>query len=113
MPWRTPVQQAIRITRVFPKGDKQAIKIPLAYKEVMASPQAKELKSASDKEMDILKEHQVFDKVPIKSKPSAKINHRFSFRVQGKATGLYKSRLVVQAYNLEPGCEYWATFVPV
>ena len=77
----------------------------------MASPQAKELKTASDKEINILKVHQVL--VPIKSKPSAKRNHRFSFRVQGKATGLYKSRLVVQAYSLEPGCEYGATLVPV
>ena len=64
-----------------------------------------------DKELDSLKQHQAFDKVPIKTAlPNKKvIGSRFMFKQ--KTAGLYKLRLVTRVYKLEPGRDYGATLL--
>ena len=96
-----------------PKRNEEAIKIPPTYKEVMASPQAKEEKMFIDKKMCILQPHQVLGMVSIKSVPADKNVIGSNFVFKQKDTSLYKSRLVVQAYAPEPGRSHRATFTPV
>ena len=63
--------------------------------------------------MDSLKDHDVYDLVPITSVPHDNkiIGSRFVFKQ--KTDGRFKARLVVQGYVQEPGIDYGKSYEPV
>lgn len=93
--------------------DGDRIKIPDTYAKAKASPQASLRGAATDKEMNSLDEHEVFDLVPATtiSRGEKAIGSRYVFKQ--KANGAYKARLVVQGYYQRPGIDFGQTFAPV
>ena len=73
----------------------QPLKIPNSYKDAVKSPQWKDWQDVIQKEMDSLKQHDVYKLVNISSAPKGEkiIGSRFVFKQ--KADGRFKARLVV------------------
>lgn len=94
------------------EGDHR-IKIPDTYGEAKSSPQAQFWEAAINKEMNSLKEHDVFDLVPITNIPKGEkaIGSRYVFKQ--KADNTFKARLVVQGFSQRPGIDYGQSFAPV
>ena len=78
----------------------------------MKSRQRKQWLGANDKEIKSLREHEVYDLVPITGVPKGKkiIGSRFVFKQ--KADNRFKARLVVQGYVQEPGIDFGKSFAP-
>ena len=80
----------------------QLLKIPNSYKDAVKSPQWKDCQGTIQKEMDSLKQHDIYKLVNIPSVPKGEkiIDSRFVF--QQKADGRFKARLAVQGHVREP-----------
>ena len=91
----------------------QPLKIANSYKDAVKSPQWKDWQGAIKKEMDSLKQHDVYKLVNISSVPKREkiIDSRFVFKQ--KADGRFKTRLVVQGHVQEPGIDYGRNYAPV
>ena len=91
----------------------QPLKIPNSYKDAVKSPQWKGWQGAIQKEMDSLKQHDVYKLVNISSvsKREKIIGSRFVFKQ--KADGRFKARLVVQGHVQEPGIDYGRSYARV
>ena len=89
------------------------LKIPNSYKDAMKSTQWKDWQGVIHKEMDSLKQHDVYKLVNISSVPKGEkiIDSRFVFKP--KADGRSKARLVVQGHVQEPGIDYGRSYAPV
>ena len=76
----------------------QPLKIPNSYKNAVKSPQWKDWQGVIQKEMDSLKQHDVYKLVNISSVPKREkiIDSRFVFKQ--KADGRFMARLVVQGH---------------
>ena len=83
------------------------------FKEAMGLPQAARWKTASDKEIESLEKHGVFDLVPIISVPTGHKLVGTWWVFKNKADRTYKSRLVVQGFSQIPGVDCGGTFAPV
>ena len=92
---------------------KRVLQTPRTHNDAINSPEHKEWKVAIVKEMNSLKEHQVYELVPITSVPKDNkiIGSRFVFKQ--KTDGRFKARLVVQGYVQEPGIDYGKSYAPV
>ena len=79
----------------------------------MGLPQEARWKTASDKEIESLENHGIFDLVPITSAPAGHkvVDTRWVFKI--KADSTYKGRLVVQRFLQTPGVDRGCTFAPV
>ena len=97
----------------FSEEVKRVLQTPRTHNDAINSPEHKEWKAAIDKEMNSLKEHQVYELVPITSVPKDNkiIGSRFVFKQ--KTDGRFKARLVVQGYVQEPGIDYGKSYAPV
>ena len=80
----------------------QAIKISSTYAEAMDSPQHEEWKGACGKEMDSLRKHNVYNRVPLRSVSKGE-----------KMDGRFKARLVVGGHLQEAGHDYGRSYAPV
>ena len=91
----------------------QSLKIPHSYKDAVKSPQWKDWQGAIQKEVDILKQHDVYKPVNISSVPKGEkiLGSRFVFKQ--KADGRFKARLIVQGHVQEPGIDYGRIYAPV
>ena len=91
----------------------QPLEIPNSHKDAVKSPQWKDWQGAIQKEMDSLKQHDVYKLVNISSVPKGEkiIGSRFVFKQ--KADGRFKARLVVQGHVQEPGIDYGRSYAPV
>ena len=78
------------------EGEKVLI-IPNTFKEAMALPEAARWKAASDKEIESLRAHKVYDLVLITSIPTGQkaMSSRWVYKI--KADKSFKGRVVVQA----------------
>ena len=87
--------------------------IPNTFKEAMGLPEAALWKAASDKEMDSLKQHHVYDLVPSTSIPAGQraVGSRWVYKI--KADKTFKGRLVVQGWGQVAGVDCGGTFAPV
>ena len=92
---------------------KQAIKIPSTYAEAMDSPQRKEWKAACGKEMDSLRKHNVYNRVPLSSIPKGEKILPTKFVFKQKVDGRFKARLVVGGHLQEAGHDYGRSYAPV
>ena len=94
------------------EGEKILI-IPNTFKEAMALPEAARCKAASDKEMESLRAHKVYDLVPITSIPTEQksIGSRWVYKIKGDNS--FKGRVVVQAWGQVSGRDCGGTFSPV
>ena len=90
--------------RISEEGN-HPLKIPNSCKDAVKSPQWKDWQGAIQKEMDSLKQHDVYKLVNISSVPKGEkiIGSRFFFKQ--KADGRFKARLVVQGHVQEPGID--------
>ena len=97
----------------FSEEEKRVLQIPRTCTDGINSPEHKKWKIAIDKEMNSLKDHDVYDLVPITSVPHDNkiIGSRFVF--EQKTDGRFKDRLVVQGYAQEPGIDYGKSYAPV
>ncbi len=93
--------------------DPASIPLPNTCAEALASPQAEMWKKAMDKEMNRLKENQVYDLIPKSSVPSTSkvIGTRWVFKVKSDFT--FKARIVCQGWSQRPGIDCGSTFAPV
>ena len=91
----------------------QTLKIPRRYKDVVKSPHWKACQGAIQKEMDSLKQHDVYKLVNISSVPKGEkiIGSRFIFKQ--KTDGRLKARLVVHGHFQEPGIDYGRSYASV
>ena len=80
----------------------QLLKIPNSYNDAVKSPQWKDWQGAIQKEMDSLKQHDVYKLANIPSVPKGEkiVGSRFVFKQ--KADGRFKARLAVQGHVREP-----------
>lgn len=94
------------------EGEKVLI-VPNTFKEAMALPEAARWKAASDKEMESLRAHKVYELVPITSIPPGQkaISSRWVYKI--KADDSFKGRVVVQAWGQVSGRDCGGTFAPV
>ena len=83
------------------------------YKDAVKSPQWKDWQGAIQKDVDSLKQHDVYKLVNISSVPNGEkiIVSRFVFEQQ--ADGQFKARLVVQGHVQEPGIDFGRSYAPV
>ena len=91
----------------------QPLKIPNSYKDAVKSPQWKDWQGTIQKEMDSLKQQDVYGLVSISSVPKGEniIGSRFVFKQ--KADGWFKARFVVQGHVQEPGINFGRSYAPV
>ena len=94
------------------EGEKVLI-IPNTFKEAMALPEAARWKAASDKEIESLRAHKVYDLVLITSIPTGQkaMSSRWVYKI--KADKSFKGRVVVQAWDQLSGRDCGGTFAPV
>ena len=94
-------------------SDGELITIPNTFKEAMESPQATKWKEATNKEMDSLQKHAVFDLVSPDSVPPEQkvVGTKWVFKV--KADHTLKGRVVVQGWGQVPGIDFGCTYAPV
>ena len=92
---------------------KRVPQIPRTHADAMNSPEHKEWKIAINKGMNSLKDHDVYELIPITSVPEDNkiIGWRFVFK--RKTDGRFKARLVLQGYVKEPGIDYGKSYAPV
>ena len=97
----------------FSEEGNQPLEIPNSYKDAVKSPQWKDWQGAIQKEMDSLKQHDVYKLVNISSAPKREkiVGTRFVFKQ--KADGQFKARLIVQGHVQEPGIDCWRSYAPV
>ena len=95
------------------KEGNQPLKIPNSYKDAMKSPQWKDWQGAIQKEMDSLKQYDVYKLVNISSVPKWEKIIGSRFVSKQKADGRLKARLVVQGHVQEPGIDYGRSYAPV
>ena len=88
------------------------LQIPRKYTDAINSPENKEWKIATDKEMNSLEDHDFYDLVPITSVPHDNIIGS-RFVLQAKTDGRFKARFVVQGYVQEPSIDYGKSYTPV
>ena len=89
------------------------LKIPNSYKDAVKFPQQNDCQGAIQKEMDSLKQHDVYKLANISSvlKGEKIIDSCFVFKQ--KADRRFKARLVVQGHVQEPGIDYGRSCTPV
>ena len=87
----------------FSEEEKRVVQTPRTHTDAINSPEHNEWKIAIDKEMDSLKDHDVYDLVPITSVPHDNKIKGSCFVFKQKTDGRFKARLVVQGYVQEPG----------
>ncbi|CAN0181201.1 unnamed protein product, partial [Laminaria digitata] len=88
-------------------------KTPRTHTDAINSPEHKEWKSTIDKEMNSLKEHQVYELVPITSVPKDNKIIGSRFVLKQKTDGRFKAWLFVQRYVQEAGIDYGKSYAPV
>ena len=91
----------------------QPLKIPNSYKDAVKSPQWKNWQGTIQKEMDSLKQHDVYKLVNVSSVPKGEKMIGSRFVSKQKADGRFKTRLVIQGHVEEPGIDYGRSYVPV
>ena len=94
-------------------SDGEVITIPNTFKETMESPQVTKWREATNKEMDNLQKHAVFNLV---SPDSVTLEHKvigtkFVFKVKGDHT--LKGGVVVRGWGQVPGIDCSWTYLPV
>ena len=91
----------------------QPLEIPYSYKDAAKSPQWKDWQGAIQKEMDSLKQHDVYKLVSISSVRKGENIIGSCFVFKQKADGRFKARLVVQGHVQEPGIDCGRSYAPV
>ena len=90
------------------------IETPKTYKQAMKSPESKEWKEATQRELDSLIKNHTFDVVP--RPPNVKIlNAGLIFKIKPKddnKASQFKARFVAKGYAQEYGIDYFETFIP-
>ena len=94
-------------------SDGEVITIPNTFKEAMGSPQVTKWKEATNKEMDSLQKHAVFNLVSPNSVPPEHevVGTKWVFKV--KADHTLKGRVVVQGWGQVSEIDYGCTYLPV
>ena len=94
-------------------SDGEVITIPNTFKEAMESPQVTKWKEATNKEVDSLQKHAVFNLVSPDSVPPEHkvIGTKWVFKV--KADHTPKGRVVVQGWGQVSGIDCGCTYLPV
>ena len=73
-------------------------RVPNTFKEITGLPQTARWKTASDKEIASLEEHDVFSLVPITSIPAGHKVAGTRWKLKIKVDSIYKGRLVVKRF---------------
>ena len=81
----------------------------LTYEQAHASTDAQHWKVAETKELDLFKQYDVYDLVPLPPKTKM-VGSRYVYTVKN---GVYKARLVAQGFSQTPGIDFSTTWSPV